>query len=254
MARYEYTYACGHGEAEVLLFGKIDERHRNLEWLSQNKVCPDCYKARMRAADDAAEQVATICFIGPVDLRFVCQVEGKLAANMEALKTLGYSWQDDTTGGVLSLLSTSKPKKMLAKHSQKLGTDAEMRSWVKTVTEEVSALGYTVRSGLTALDGAVIKRLIAENAERAAHAADEAARIAAIRAVDPEPRPSPLRKRIADIEASSNAQWNLTIYGAEGRWHFYVNNVKHDATDTEVAEWRAQIKAHAAWKNRHQIQ
>ena len=46
MAKYNITYACGH-EGIVNLVGKIKERERYIEWASSNKLCPECYRAKV---------------------------------------------------------------------------------------------------------------------------------------------------------------------------------------------------------------
>lgn len=45
--RYSVVYSCGHS-GEVELFGKETERRRRLVWLSEHRLCPDCYREKLR--------------------------------------------------------------------------------------------------------------------------------------------------------------------------------------------------------------
>nr|DAT67045.1 MAG TPA: Integrase [Caudoviricetes sp.] len=67
MAKYSYSYACGHGTGSVSLFGKSADRERKLAWYEQNMVCPECYKKQQAAADEAAEQVAVNAAVDEFD-------------------------------------------------------------------------------------------------------------------------------------------------------------------------------------------
>lgn len=81
MAKYSYSYACGHGTGSVSLFGKSADRERKLAWYEQNMVCPECYKKQQATADEAAEQVAVIKYrMGSVPL-FSVVVHGRTLAN-----------------------------------------------------------------------------------------------------------------------------------------------------------------------------
>lgn len=251
MAKYTYDYSCGHGTAEVELYGKHDERDRKLQWLSDTRVCPDCYKKSMREQDAAAEQILTINFVGPSDIRFAAQVSGKIEANKDALKALGYSWQDSTTGGVMSLLNMSKPKRMLVKYSPSLDSLEAATAWFAGITEEAAALGYKATDGIGPLDIAMIQKIISGREAQAAAKAEKAAKAAEVQATDPKPATSPLRKRIAELEKSSGSKWNGKFYGGKGHWHFYVNNEKHPASNAEIAERETQLKELAAWQARH---
>lgn len=47
MSKYNVTFKqCGH-EGTVELFGKCSERYRKLEYMSENYLCPECYKKLM---------------------------------------------------------------------------------------------------------------------------------------------------------------------------------------------------------------
>lgn len=67
MAQYSYTYACGHGTGTVTLFGKNADRERKLSWYEQNMICPDCYKAKKSAEDEAAKAAAKPKYNGCFD-------------------------------------------------------------------------------------------------------------------------------------------------------------------------------------------
>lgn len=58
MSKYNVTFKqCGH-EGTVELFGKCSERHRKLEYMSENFLCPECYKKLMEEQKaDGCEEV-----------------------------------------------------------------------------------------------------------------------------------------------------------------------------------------------------
>jgi len=65
MAKYNVTYSCGHTET-IQLYGNIEDRERKIKWLSENGLCPDCYK-KQKAAERAVaiEFIKTECGILP---------------------------------------------------------------------------------------------------------------------------------------------------------------------------------------------
>ena len=57
MAKYDVTYSCGHSDT-VQLYGPGRDRERKIEWMEESGLCPECYKAKMRAQRDAAHKEA----------------------------------------------------------------------------------------------------------------------------------------------------------------------------------------------------
>lgn len=53
MAKYKITYKCGH-EGTVELFGKYKDRDSRMKWMSENMVCPDCYREKLRDLHDVS--------------------------------------------------------------------------------------------------------------------------------------------------------------------------------------------------------
>lgn len=46
MAKYTFTYSCGH-DGKVALFGKHSVRDRKLIWYRNYGICPNCYREQM---------------------------------------------------------------------------------------------------------------------------------------------------------------------------------------------------------------
>lgn len=69
MAKYQVTHSCGHVET-VKLYGKHDERQKNLEWMEQ-RLCNTCWNAeKERAREIENERVEAVAErLGFVKLR-----------------------------------------------------------------------------------------------------------------------------------------------------------------------------------------
>ena len=113
MAQYSYPYLCGHGHGTVRLYGKESDRQRKLAWYADTFVCPDCFKKQKAEEDAAAPKTASLHLAVYGDVYQSRQVPGQLTANKEALKQLGYRWNDEMDGGLLALFK--KPKLALQK-------------------------------------------------------------------------------------------------------------------------------------------
>lgn len=57
MARHTVTYFCGH-DGEVDLYGPRREREDRLAWYERNRLCPDCYRERVRREREEASAKA----------------------------------------------------------------------------------------------------------------------------------------------------------------------------------------------------
>ena len=132
MAKYTFSYACGHGDFEEVLYGPHAARDSRLEWLAANKVCPTCYKAAKVAADAASAQVATIKLVPAAEPVLVIEVTGQIEANKSALYALGFRWADQTNG-LMGYFSMAKARRVLGWEPQvtfkelvRIMVDAEM--------------------------------------------------------------------------------------------------------------------------------
>ena len=57
MAKYNVTYTCGH-TGRIELFGKYSDRENRINWLENNSVCQDCYRAAKEAERAAEAKIA----------------------------------------------------------------------------------------------------------------------------------------------------------------------------------------------------
>lgn len=246
MAKYDINYACGHGIYTEQLYGKHTERDNKIAWLEANKVCPDCYKAKMAAQDAAAPKIATINLVPGAEPVLACEITGQIDVNKEALYALGYRWSDSSAGGVMGYFFMSRPNRVLALVA-KVESEESGKAWISARQRELDALGYGLKIGLNDLDFAYLAKLVADRTDAADAKSQARAKLAAIEARDPKPEPSALFRRIEKIQAEKGGKWNGKIYGRSGGYNFYVVNEKYTATDAEVAEREAINKARAAW-------
>jgi hypothetical protein len=233
MAQYNIKYACGHGSVTKQLYGKNADRERKIRWSQENLVCPDCYKAQKRAADDAAEQIIYLETRG-IDGAVSARAAGRIEANKEALKAIGFEWSREY-GGTLDLLATSEPPLALVQYHT-FTTDDEMKSWLRDLVRAVRPIGYVVKDNISALDRGVFA-LAAE--KRAQERADAATQLA----LNPRPvRPSWFE---AAMQAPGDGKgWNGKFYGRS----IYVNGTQVRLSPDQVAELEAYQVRLGAWR------
>ena len=109
MAKYQIDYACGHGSFEEQLFGPGKERTRKIEWLSANKVCPDCYKSEMQAQRQSEQLSAEIIFNAFSGGVWLAITKGDTYSIKEALKSIGCRWREYSCNS--DILGMRAPKK-----------------------------------------------------------------------------------------------------------------------------------------------
>ena len=250
MAKYTINFACGHGATEKQLYGKTSERERYIEWAEQNLVCQECYKASRKSADAAAAKSARICLVPALEPIISIEVAGQIEINKESLHAMGYRWSDSTKDGLFGYLSTARPKRVLALLC-KIASVEQASQWITEQQAAVSALGYVVVDGLNDLDLVYLADIVRKQQATADAKAAAVSRLAEIKAADPKPETSPLRRRIADIEKTTGKEWNGKIYGKKGYYNFYVDNNKYTATDVEVAERELINTARVAWEEKY---
>ena len=102
MSKYTIKYACGHGDFEENLVGKVSDRQGRADWLANNKVCQDCYKAIKAAEEADAPKNAKIVLITASEPVIAIEVTGQIDCNKDALYAAGYRWSDSHDGGLIS--------------------------------------------------------------------------------------------------------------------------------------------------------
>lgn len=253
MAQYSIRFSCGHGSTTKNLTGKISEREKYVTWAEANMVCPECFKAQKAAEDATAPKLATINLVPAAEPIIAIEISGQVEANKAALYSLGYRWSDSTTGGLMGYLSLKRPNRVLASLHQLTATDTGA-TWIGDQAAALEQLGYEIKNTLSELDLAYIAKLVADRQDAAAAKTAAKTRLDAIKATDPRPEISPLRKRIAELEAKSGAKWNGKIYGKPGSYNFYVADTKYKISDQEFDEREKINRAISAWDAKYQAE
>lgn len=253
MSQYTISYACGHGTTTKNLTGKRSERERYVAWAEENMVCPECYKFKKTAEDAVAPKLAKITLVPGTEPIIAIEISGQIETNKDALYKLGYHWSDSTAGGLMGYFSLNRPARVLACLHKIVDADT-VATWINEQAAALNPLGYEIKDTLSALDLAYIAKLSTDKQDVAVAKSAARAQLAEIKASDPRPEISPLRKRIADLEAASGRKWNGRIYGAPGRYHIYVADTQYQVSDAEVAEREAINKSINDWDAKYQAE
>lgn len=250
MSKYTIDYACGHGSFDEQIVGKVSDRQGRADWLAANKVCPECYKAQKAAAEAVAPKTASIVLVTGLNPVIAIEVAGQTEQNKDALYAAGYRWADSHSGGLLGYFSMRRPGRNLAVMLE-ITSIEQMQQWLVEQKAKLEAIGYPLTSSLSTLDAEYLRKTLATKIEQASAKDAAKARMAEINTIDPRPKASPLRQRIADMEKSTSQKWNGKIYGKKGSWNFYVADKKHLATDAEVAARETNIAECTAWDKKY---
>lgn len=251
MAKYAYKYVCGHGTGCVILYGKEDDRRRKLEWYGNNFVCPECFKKQKEEEDAAAPMTASVAFAICSDVVMSVQVQGRLKQNKEALREVGYRWQDEMAGGLMYLLS--KPKRVLQKTAAVVSIE-EIKKTALSWKEELSKLGYVITRFPNHLEELSVREHFKYQAEKrkkeeeciAEEKAKAAKKQEAIAKLYPEPKPPAWLKELQEHKK----YWNGQFYSGrkKGRCRIYIDNVEASVSTEEKEQyekWRNDLKE---WK------
>lgn len=147
MGKYTIQYACGHGECEKQLYGKMDRRDDYVAWAEQNMVCPDCYKDKMREQDKNTLLKAEIIvsMFGWINGGAAIAVTtGDTYSIKDQLKSAGYRWEEYTPAS--DFLGMSKSRKawmirLLARDEIGKITQEEVVDRIKHIQEKLTPLG-----------------------------------------------------------------------------------------------------------------
>lgn len=243
MAKYTLNYACGHGSHTLNLVGKNSERERRLDWEQRNRECPDCYKTSLRAADDATPKTAEISIqSNAVSVSIKVTVKGQTMANADALSAIGIK-RRPADGGFLDIFGGQK---WFTGAIIPVTSPDHIAEKIDAISQSLTELGYkiAVADHTMSVDLALAIEFFRCKAKEEAERAEKTKN-------DPKPPVSPLRSRIAKLEAETGAKWNNKIYGRKGGYNFYINNVNHTATDAEIEEREANLKLQDAWAARN---
>ena len=248
MSKYEVEYACGHSGI-VDLFGKESDRKRRLEYFALG-VCRDCWKVQKSEEDLVADKLAKLFLVPGGSPGLAIEISGQIEANKQSLYALGYTWKNSSEGGAMSVFSIKKSKKVLAVVCE-IQSLEQMSAWYKNEQNLLEELGYKLEIHLTEIDNAWIMETLKKLSAATIAKTAAKAKLDEIIAIDPMPEDSNLRKNIREIENNFNAKWNKKIYGKKGDFNFYVNNIKYQAEDIDVAEHEEQIKKIKEWKEKY---
>ena len=248
MAKYSYPYACGHGTGTVTLYGKTSDRERKLAWYEQNMVCPDCYKAKKSAENEAAEQVATIKYrLGGGAPVFSVIVHGKIQANKDALKGIGFYLDYDEAEGLRGFLATKEPPKAWQKTFE-ARSEKELLEQVEAIINELAPLGYQFKDTPSNLiDMGMLFQQWQEIAKKE---------------TEKQANKPPyngcfefLKKRHGDDyakrERAGGNPWNGKIYGKKGGYNYYIDDTRYSMTDEQRAEIVKYQTAMSEWREKY---
>ena len=143
MAKYSIDYACGHGSFTEQLFGKHTERDRKIEWLGSNKVCPDCYKARMQAQRQAEQLSSEIIFNAFSGGVWLAVTKGDTYSIKEQLKSLGCRWKEYCANG--DVLSMRAPKKAWALYVAKTPEEDNFAATLQAAMDKLASVGVALQ-------------------------------------------------------------------------------------------------------------
>ena len=99
MGKYDVTYSCGH-TGTVNLAGKNTERERQIAWMEQECLCPDCYKAVKRKEEKEKGFLYDVRLPHAEAMRgkqpiFYFVFSGDTMPHKDEIKMLGAKWTDD---------------------------------------------------------------------------------------------------------------------------------------------------------------
>lgn len=251
MAKYTINYACGHGSHVEQLYGKTSERERRIAWEESNKVCRDCFQTQLAEQDEKSEPKASVSVVcNGIGVYLRTEVVGHTQRNKEKLLELNIK-RREARGNFMSIFA-SKATWFCGKE-EPVASLEELRERCLQAKESLEELGYVITPDTSA--GGVDEALAVEWFRRKgveSAAAEVAKKEKEERAkTDPRPPSSPLRNRISELETDTGRKWNGSIYGKKGGYNFYVDSVKHTATDAEVKEREENLKILAEWKVRN---
>lgn len=220
------------------------------EWAKTNfDLCPECYKAEQRAAEEAVGLIAEIRLDDTVAL-----VKGQAEAAIvvvgcgyqyrEQLRALGYRYTSDVPSdksGLGGLLDDflREPKKYWAK---RIGPDD-----FEAAANEIHALGgkctLPSKADLQAYAYVLQEGVSHRQAKEAAEADREAKVAAAVEALGLCP------EYPEDVAAIlGGGRWNGKIYGKAGSWAIYISGDKCLLTDAQKASLESTQAARREWR------
>lgn len=211
--KYTITYSCGHG-GTIELFGKSAERERRIEWLENNGLCPDCYKAEHK--DDPI--VVDIIVFGKVKTTGEPVVTIKLSGNTynqkNIIKNMGFEWRVDYWDRRLYMSQIE-----------------DFENTIMQIENVVLSENYVkFRQEMERLPDEAKKQLEIWHSEW-----EEKKRSC----VAPE-KPALI---------SSGKKWNGKIYGKSGNFSIYLDGEKVNISDSEADELRKYLTAKENCKN-----
>lgn len=243
MAKYTVNYSCGHGSIVKELFGKVSERERKIEWMEENLVCPECYKAEQEILEHQAPKIAYLD-VAPASIPLLqVTVTGQIKANQDALKSLGYTWME-AAGGFKEYINGDKPKLRLGKYSEQTFEFSHILAFIKKCRIELEQLGYTLVNNLSEIDKGLLKRQLASHK---AQQAEKQKRLTA------DPKPEKICYQFMfDRHGEKLLGWNGKFYGSRSNGHYYYYfNEKISVTDEQYQAILDYQTAYEAWKERN---
>ena len=226
MAKYEVTFSCGH-TGTVSLFGKNTDRENKLKWYEEQGLCPECYKAKKRAAQ---EQEPLTLNVG-LDLfdnsgcPFVFAFTGNTMPVKDEIKKLRYRW-DYITIGAFSIFNSY--------------TEMTWQTRAENVETEIARVKEVFPDINVKLDITENKLMAYKAMKREADEKLEALR-RELEAVEVPEKP----------DCYPTGRWNGKVYGgAKYGYSIYVDGAKTEITEEEKEQLEAYSFETANYKTK----
>jgi hypothetical protein len=220
MAKYTINHTCGHSR-EVQLFGKNIERERKIEWMESQK-CPKCWGEKKRAEEAKLPITATIkinVMDTDKDGNMLAEIvlTGGTINKKEQIKSMGYGW-GEARGGVLDMLSTSKPDQAWIKIVPLMDL-ADGTKTQKIIMEELESIDAIIKNGIDPISYQMAIDKMAENEQIKT----------AIESLQKPELPESL--------PSKRGKWHGKIYGNEKYgYRVYIDGDEEKITNSEAEE------------------
>lgn len=144
MAKYSIDYACGHGSFEEQLFGKHKDRESRIEWLERNKVCADCYKAKMQAQRQTEQLSAELIFSAFSDGVWIAVTKGDTYSIKDELKAIGCRWKEYYANG--DVIGMRAPKKAWALYVAKTPQEDNFSAALQAAMDKLDGAGVALQN------------------------------------------------------------------------------------------------------------
>lgn len=230
MANYTIKFSCGH-EGVVSLFGKCSERERKIRWYEEEGVCSECFKQK-KMAEEAKKPLTLNHTVNVLkideqtgEILFELSFSGNTMPHKDAIKALGYKWEDEYVSDFRTLVKGSG------------------KAWRKEVKQSNLAEEFKKAEDIGAIINTkgLAKDLEPIHLQGALKLQEEWNKRQAAKAAIPKPKVPAILK---------GHKWNNTIYGKKGGFRVYLDGAETFLTDEEAEEIKKYVADKAGYKEK----